>query len=105
MKEYRSLALIIIAIFVILLAGAWFSPTFEEQKTYLELFILMGALLFIFSVLVVFATIGFGSFTLYMAVFLVIVMQMYGIEGALLVVGISYFVWGSIFAMDSSITA
>ena len=100
MKEYRSLALIIIAIFVILLAGAWFSPTFEEQKSYLELFILMGALLFIFSVLVVFATIGFGSFTLYMAVFLVIVMQMYGIEGAVLVVGMSYFVWGSIFAME-----
>jgi len=99
-KEYRSLALIVIAIFVILFAGAYFSPTFTEQKTYMELFILMGALLFIFSVLVIFAAIGFGSFTLYMAVFLIVVMQMYGIEGAVIVTGMSYLVWGSIFAME-----
>ena len=38
MKEYRSLALIILAIFIITLAGAYFSPTFNEQKNFLELF-------------------------------------------------------------------
>jgi len=99
-KEYGYLALIIIALFGILLAGAYFSPTFEEEKSFLELFILMGSLLFIFSGLVIFATIGFTSFALYAAVFLAAVMGMYGIEGALLVVGLTYITWGSIFAMQ-----
>ena len=100
MKEYRSLALIILAIFTITLAGAYFSPTFNEQKNFLELFILLGALLFIFSALVIFAIIGFSSFALYLSLFLAAVMGMYGIEGALLVIGMTYIIWGSIFAME-----
>ncbi len=100
MREYRSLALTIIAIFIVTLVGAFFSPTFQEQKTWLELFFLFGALLFIFSILVVFAAIGFSSFSLYLALFLAVVMGMYGVEGALLVTGMTYFFWGSIFAME-----
>ena len=100
MREYRSLALTVIAIFIITLVGAFFSPTFNEQKTYLELFFLFGSLLFIFSVLVIFAAIGFHSFALFLTLFLTIVMLMYGIEGALLVTGMTYFFWGSIFAME-----
>ncbi len=101
MKEYRSLAFTVIAIFIIILAGAYFSPTFNEQKNFLELFILLGSLLFIFSALVLFAAIGFSSFALYLALFLAAIMGMYGIEGALLVTGMTYFVWGSIFAMET----
>ena len=100
MKEYRSLALIVISLFTITLVGAYFSPTFSEQKSFLELFMLMGALLFIFSALVIFATIGFGSFAIYLAIFLAAVMGMYGIEGALLVTSMTYFIWGSIFSME-----
>jgi len=100
MREYRSLALTVIAIFIVTLVGAFFSPTFNEQKTWLELFFLFGALLFIFSILVIFAAIGFSSFSLYLAIFLAAVMGMYGVEGALLVTGMTYFFWGSIFAME-----
>ena len=100
MQEYRSLALIVLAIFIVTFLGAYFSPTFEEQKTWLELFFLLGSLLFIFSALVIFATIGFGSFAIYGAIFLAAVMGMYGIEGALLVTGMTYLIWGSIFAME-----
>lgn len=100
MKEYRSLALTLIAIFAITLIGALYSPTFEEQKTFLELFFLMGSLLFIFSTLVIFATIGFRSFAVYGALFLASVMGIYGIEGALMVTGLTYITWGSIFAME-----
>jgi hypothetical protein len=100
MKESGYLIVTIIALFVITLLGAYFSPTFEEQKTFFEIFYLSGALLFIFSALVIFATIGFGSFAIYAAIFLAAVMGMYGIEGAVLVVGMTYFVWGSIFAMQ-----
>ncbi len=100
MKEYRSLVLIVIALFVITLLGAYFSPTFNEEKTFLELFVLMGALLFIFSALVIFAAIGFTSFSLYLAIFLAAVMGIYGIEGAFLFTGMTYLVWGSIFAME-----
>ena len=100
MKEYGYLFLTIVALFGIILAGAIFSPTFEEQKSFLELFYLSGAVLFIFSALVIFATIGFSSFAIYGAIFLAAVMGIYGVEGALLFTGLTYVVWGSIFAMQ-----
>jgi len=100
MKEYGSLFLTTIAIFVMLLTGAYFSTTFEEQMNYLELFFLLGSLLFIFSLLVVFSAIGFKSFALFLALFVSIVLIVFGIEGALLVTGITYFLWGTIFAIE-----
>ncbi len=100
MKEYRSLILVILAIFAITLAGAYYSPTFEAQKNWLELFFIFGALLFIFSALVIFATIGFGSFAIYAAIFLAAVMGLYGVKGAFLVAFLSYFTWGFVFAME-----
>lgn len=100
MSEYRSLALTILAIFIITLIGAYFSPTFSEQRTYLELFVFFGSLLFIFSVVAIFASLGFHSFALYLSLFLAVVVSMFGLLGALLVTALSYFVWGSIFAME-----
>jgi len=100
MKEYRSLALIILAIFAVTLLGAFYSPTFEGQKDYLELFFLMGGVLFIVSTLAIFATLGFSSFAIYMAVFLAAVIAMFGILGAVIVVLLTYIAWGSIFAME-----
>ena len=35
MSEHRSLALTIIAIFIITIMAAYFSPSFAEQKSYL----------------------------------------------------------------------
>ena len=100
MKEYGYLAATVVAIFAITLLGAVYSPTFEEQKGYLELFFMMGALLFIFSALVVFATIGFKSFAIYGALFLAAVMGIYGIEGALLIVVFTYVTWGFVYSMQ-----
>ena len=100
MSEYRSLALTIIGIFIITLLAAYFSPSFAEQRSYLELFILFGSLLFIFSVVVVFATLGFHSFALFLSIFLAAVIALYGVLGALLITLMTYFLWGSIFAME-----
>lgn len=100
MREYRSLALIVIAIFAVTLLGAYFSPSFQEQRGWLELFFLFGGVLFIVSTLAIFAYIGFSSFALYMALFLAIVIAMVGILGALIVVLFTYIVWGSVFAIE-----
>jgi len=100
MNEYRSLALIVLAIFAVTLFGAYFSPTFQEQRGYLELFFLLGGVLFIVSTLAIFATLGFSSFAIYMAVFLAAVIAMFGILGAVIVVLLTYIAWGSIFAME-----
>lgn len=100
MKEYGTLILSTIVIFTLILAGAYFSPTFEEQYSFLQLFFLLGSLLFIFSLLVVFAAIGFKSFALFLALITSIILVVFGIEGALLVAGMTYFIWGSIFAME-----
>jgi len=90
----------VIAIFIITLLAAYFSPSFAEQRSYLELFILFGSLLFIFAVVVIFATLGFHSFSLFLSIFLAAVIAMYGVLGALLVTAMTYFLWGSIFAME-----
>ena len=100
MREYRSLALTVIAIFIITLLAAYFSPSFAEQRSYLELFMLFGSLLFIFSVVIIFATLGFHSFALFLSIFLAAVIALYGVLGALLVTVMTYFLWGSIFAME-----
>ena len=100
MHEYRSLVLTVIAAFIITFMAAYFSTSFTEQQGYLELFILLGSLLFIFSVVVVFATLGFHSFALFLSIFLAAVISLFGVIGALLVTAMTYFLWGSIFAME-----
>jgi hypothetical protein len=100
MKEYRSLAFIILAIFAVTLLGAYFSPTFQEQRGWLELFFLFGGVLFVVSTLTLFATLGFSSFAIYMAVFLSVVIAMFGMLGAIIVVLLTYIAWGSVFAME-----
>ncbi len=100
LKEYRYLIVVIFAIFGILLIGAYFSQTFTEQKTYLELFMLFGALLFIFSVLVVVAILGFSSFAIYLSAFIAAVIAIYGIEGAVLVISMTYLLWGLVFSIE-----
>ena len=100
MQEYRSLIITILAIFIVTLLGAYFSPTFAEQKNYLELFIFFGSLLFIFSVVAIFATLGFQAFALYMSLFLAVVIVMFGVLGAVIVVLVTYISWGSVFAME-----
>ncbi|MBT8347836.1 MAG: hypothetical protein HKP62_00060 [Sulfurovum sp.] len=100
MSEYRSLTLTVITIFIVTLLAAYFSPSFAEKQSYLELFILFGSLLFIFSVVVVFATLGFHSFALFLSIFLAAIIALYGVLGALLITAMTYFLWGSIFAME-----
>ncbi len=100
MREYRSLALTVIAIFLITLLAAYFSPSFAQQQTYLEFFLLLGSLLFIFALIVIFATLGFHSFALFLTLFLAGVISIYGIWGGLMVTALTYFLWGSIFAME-----
>ena len=100
MREYRSLVLTVIAVFVITLMAAYFSTSFDQKQSYLELFTLFGSLLFIFSVVVIFAILGFHSFALFLSIFLAAVISIYGVIGALLVTVATYFIWGSIFAME-----
>ena len=105
MQEYRSLIVTIFAIFGLLLLGAIFSPSFTVQRTYLELFMLFGSLLFIFSVLVVLATIGFGSFALYLAIVMGGILLLFGVQSAFLVIIMTYGIWGFIFAIELLLVA
>ena len=100
MHEYRSLALTVIALFVITFMAAYFSTSFTQQQSYLELFTLLGSLLFIFSVVVIFAILGFYSFALFLSLFLAIIITVFGVLSAFIITAITYFLWGSIFAME-----
>ncbi|MBN2721586.1 MAG: hypothetical protein JXQ77_02060 [Campylobacterales bacterium] len=105
MKEYSELIGVIGAILAILLIGAFFSPTFEEQKSFWMLFINIVIVIAAFGVLITLAAIGFSSFALYGAVFTAIVLFVFGIEGVLLVIGMTYLIWGFIFSFETLLVA
>jgi len=100
MKEYQELILTIAAIFALLLIGVFFSPTFEEKKSFLLLTMNVAILVIAFALLLLIATIGFRSFALYGAVFMALVVAMLGVEALLLVILITYAIWGFIFGFE-----
>ncbi|WP_456391526.1 hypothetical protein [Nitratifractor sp.] len=90
----------VVAAFLLLIAGAWTSPTFSEEQSYIEAIVMLGALLFVFSVVVVVAAMGFHSFALFMALFLAMAVSLYGVEAGVMVVVMTYLVWGLVFAIE-----
>lgn len=99
-KESLYFILAVVAAFFLLLAGAWTSPTFAEEQSYIEAIVMFGALLFVFSVVVVVAALGFHSFALFMALFLAIAVSIYGVEAGVMVIVLTYLVWGLVFAIQ-----
>ncbi len=99
-KEIFLFVLSIVGAFLLLLAGAWSSPTFQEQQSYFEAIIVFGSLLFIFSVVVIVAAMGFRSFALFMALFIAMVISLYGIKAGVMVVVMTYILWGFVFALQ-----
>ena len=100
MKEMRSLGLIIAAIFGLLAMGAFFSPTYSEQMSYAQGFLFAGGLLFIASVVILVAALGFHTFALYLAVLMAMAIAAFGLYGGILVVILTYLSWGFVFALQ-----
>jgi hypothetical protein len=100
MGEYRSLGVILAAIFALLLLGARFSPTYTQQMGYLHATLLGGSLLFIASVVVIVAAIGFRTFALYLALLVGMAIAAFGLLGGWLVLGLTYASWGFVFALQ-----
>ncbi len=100
MKEMRSLGLIIAAIFGLLALGAFFSPTYTEQMSYAQWFLFAGGLLFIASVVILVAALGFHTFALYLSVLMAMAITAFGLYGGVLVVILTYLSWGFVFALQ-----
>jgi len=99
-KDHLLFILAVIGAFLLLLAGAWSSPTFQERQSYIEAIVMFGALLFVFSVVVIVAALGFRSFALFMALFIAMAISIYGVEAGVMVIGMTYLVWGLVFAIQ-----
>ena len=99
-KDQLYFILAVVGAFLLLLAGAWSSPTFAEEQSYIEAIVMFGALLFVFSVVVIVAALGFHSFALFMALFLAMAVSLYGVEAGVMVIGMTYLVWGLVFAIE-----
>jgi len=100
MGEYRTLGLIIAAVFALLGLGAWFSPSYTQQMGYLEAIIFAGSLLFIVSVVILVAAAGFRTFALYLGVLTAMAVAAFGLYGGLLVLGLTYVTWGFVFGIE-----
>ncbi len=99
-QENKELIALIGAILALLLAGAFFSPSFSQKIGFLQLFFMTLGMLFVTATLIVFAILGFRSFAFFMAAFLGVVLLLDGVWGAVLVVGLSYLAWGFVFALE-----
>jgi len=51
-------------------------------------------------VVVVVAALGFRSFALFMALFIAMAVSIYGVEAGVMVIGMTYLVWGLVFAIQ-----
>ncbi len=99
-KEQLYFILAVLGAFLLLIAGAWSSPSFAEKQSYIEAIVMFGALLFIFSVVVIISALGFHSFALFMALFLAMAISIYGVEAGIIVIVMTYMVWGLVFAIE-----
>ena len=99
-KGYKSIVASIIFIFFILLAGYYTSPTFVEEQSFLEAVGTFIALVFAFSVMVVLSALGLSSFAIFVSIFLAMAISLYGIEAGVIAIGMSYTIWGLVFAIE-----
>ncbi len=99
-RGYKSVIASVVFIFLILLAGYFTSPTFAEEQSFLEAIGTFIALVFAFSVMVVLSALGLGSFAIFVSIFLAMAISLYGIEAGVIAIGMSYAVWGLVFAIE-----
>jgi hypothetical protein len=100
MKLDYPLGFIVLSIFGLLGLGTFVSPAYSQQISYAQGFLLAGALLFIASVLIVVAAIGFRSYALYLAVLVAMAIAAYGLYGGILVLLLTYASWGFVFSLQ-----
>ncbi|MEA2029411.1 MAG: hypothetical protein U9N49_10610 [Campylobacterota bacterium] len=105
MREYKDLIAVLVAILTLIVIGALFSPTLEEQKSFWMLLINTLVLLFAFGFLATLVYIGFKSFALYGAVVISIVIVMFGLYWVMTIVGMTYLIWGFIFGFEALLVA
>jgi len=90
----------VLAGFLLLFLGAYFSPTFSEQQSFIEAMVMFGALLFIFSVVVILSAFGFHSFALFMALFIAMAISLYGVKAGVMALFMIYLIWGFVFSLQ-----
>lgn len=90
----------LIAGFSILIAGAYSSPSFAEEMSYIEAIGILSALVMVFSIVVIAAHLGFRSFSLFMALFLAMAISLYGVYAGIIVAVMTYIVWGFVFSIQ-----
>ena len=90
----------LIAGFAILIAGAYTSPSFAEEMSYIEAIGILTALVMVFSIVVIAAHLGFKSFSLFMALFFAMAISLYGVYAGIIVAVMTYIVWGFVFSIQ-----
>jgi len=100
MKDVKELMMIVGAILVLFGLGAYFSPTYMQQISYIEGLLLTIALIFVVSVVIIIATIGSQTFALYVAILTSLAIATFGLYGGFLVLILTYIVWGFAFGVE-----
>jgi len=99
-RDFLLLLSSVLASVLLLLAGAWSSPTFTQRESFMEALSMFLSLLFVFSVVVVVAYMGFRAFSIFLSLFVAMAISIYGVEAGLIVIAMTYLLWGFVFAIE-----
>ncbi len=94
------MSLLIAAAFGLLALGAFVSPTYTEKMNYAQWFLFAGGVLFVTSVVILVAALGFHTFALYLSVLMAMAIAALGLYGGVLVALLTYLSWGFVFALQ-----
>ena len=99
-RDFLLLLSSVLASVLLLLAGAWSAPTFTQRESFMEALSMFLSLLFVFSVIVVVAYMGLRAFSIFLSLFVAMAISIYGIEAGLMVIAMTYLLWGFVFSIE-----
>ena len=99
-KDFWLLIGLSIVIIGVLILGIYTSPTYTQQQNYTKSLIIFLEVLFVASVTLVVLWHGFKNFALILAIILAAIISLFGIEGGLIAIILTYITWGFAFSIE-----
>lgn len=99
-RDFNILVALSVSIVVILLVGAYTSPTFTQKQAMLNSIIYFLAVLFVASVTLVILWHGFKEFSVMLAIILAMIISLLGVKAGLIAVFATYIIWGFVFSIE-----
>ena len=99
-KDFWLLVALSFTIIGILILGIYTSPTYTQEQNYINSLILFLEVLFVASLTLVILWHGFKNFAIMLAIILAAIISLFGVEGGLIAMLLTYLTWGFAFSIE-----